>query len=206
MDNALSEAIFKGEYDWALHVGTLAVVWGLPIVECWADRLKKLRPPAQAVPDPGLINRFRHVRALSRPGASEFVNAATDFLYSTAVVDLRDGPLRLAVGDAGARWYGLQILDAHMETLANVGTRTFGPRPPTTLLIHRDASGPADVAADEATGEDAEHVVRSECPFLYIVGRISAAEGADLAGAHRLQDSLELGVAGARRALSPPDA
>jgi len=202
VDNALSEEIRKGEYDWALHVGTQAVVWGLPIVECWADRLKKLRPAAHAAPEPGLINRFRHVRALSRPGASEFVNAATDFLYSTAVVDLRDGPLRLTVGDAGERWYGLQILDAHMETLANVGTRTFGPRPPPTLLIHEDGPG----ASEAATGEDGEHVVRSACPFLYIVGRISAAEGPDLDGAHRFQDSLDLAVAGARRDLPPGDA
>lgn len=192
MDNTLAQEIGKGEYDWAFHVGTHAVVWGLPIVECWSDRLKKLRPSPEADPDPALVNRFRHVRALSRPGASEFVNAATDFLYSTAVIDLRQGPLRLRGASADGRWYGLQVLDAHMETLANIGTRTIGALAPDVLLVHADH-------ADDAQASASGWIVRSDSPFLYIVGRIAAADGDDLAGAHRLQDSLQLGPADERQ-------
>jgi hypothetical protein len=184
LDNQLLQEIEKGQYDWAFQIGTLAFVWGLPIVTCWGDRLKKLRPSPEAAPDPALVNRFRHVRTLSRPGASEFVNAATDFLYSTAVIDLRGGPLRLGGGDFDGRWYGLQVLDAHMETLANIGTRTCGDRVPDVLLAQTGH------AIEAAPGEWA---IRSDCPFLYIVGRIAACDrDEDLAAAHRLQDALRI--------------
>ena len=183
LDSNILKEIGKGQYDWAMQIGTLAFVWGLPIVTCWSDRLKKLRPAADAPPDAGLVNRFRHVRALSAPGASEFVNAATDFLYSTAVIDLRNGPLRLSGGDFRGRWYGLQVLDAHMETLANIGTRTCGDRVPEVLLAYRDQE------IDAAPGQWS---IRSDCPFVYIVGRIAADAGEDLADAHCLQDALRI--------------
>ena len=198
MDSQLLQEIEKGQYDWAMQIGTLAFVWGLPVATCWADRLKKLRPSADAPPDPALVNRFRHVRALSRPGASEFVNAATDFLYSTAVIDLRGGPLRLSGGDFAGRWYGLQILDAHMETLANIGTRTCGDRVPDVLLAHGD---------DEIEALPDGWTIRSDCPFLYIVGRIAAAgHDDDLADAYRLQDALCLTPVAAEAGFDPADA
>ncbi len=181
MDSSILKEIGKGQYDWALQVGTLACIWGLPIVTCWSDRLKKLSPIGDTRPDPCLINRFRHVRTLSAPGASEFVNAATDFLYSTAVIDLRNGPLRLSGGDFSGRWYGLQILDAYMETMANIGTRTCGDVVPDVLLSYGDQgaiTGPGDWS------------IHSESPFVYIVGRIAADAGEDLSDAHRLQDAL----------------
>ncbi len=183
MDSNILKEIGKGQYDWAMQVGTLAFIWGLPIVTCWSDRLKKLRSGSDVAPDAGLVNRFRHVRALSAPGASEFVNAATDFLYSTAVVDLRNGPLRLSGGDFSGRWYGLQVLDAHMETLANIGTRTCGDQVPEVLLAYRDQ----DVGVSQHPW-----TIRSDSPFVYIVGRIAAGVGEDLADAHRLQDAMQI--------------
>jgi hypothetical protein len=183
LDSNILKEIGKGQYDWALQVGALAFIWGLPIVTCWADRLKKLCPIGEMRPDRGLINRFRHVRTLSAPGASEFVNAATDFLYSTAVIDLRNGPLRLSGGDFSGRWYGLQILDAHMETMANIGTRTCGDAVPSVLL----ACGDQHVEADSG-----EWSIHSDSPFVYIVGRIAADAGEDLTDAHSLQDALTI--------------
>ncbi len=183
MDSSILKEIGKGQYDWAQQVGTLACIWGLPIVTCWSDRLKKLCPIGETRPDPGLINRFRHVRTLSAPGASEFVNAATDFLYSTAVIDLRNGPLRLSGGDFSGRWYGLQILDAHMETMANIGTRTCGDVVPNALLSYGDQTSTADPG---------EWSIHSDSPFVYIVGRVAADVSEDLTDVHRLQDTLTI--------------
>jgi hypothetical protein len=183
LDSNILKEIGKGQYDWAQQVGVLACIWGLPIVTCWSDRLKKLCPTGTTQPDPDLINRFRHVRALSAPGASEFVNAATDFLYSTAVIDLRNGPLRLCGGDFSGRWYGLQVLDAYMETMANIGTRTCGDAVPNVLLSYGDQT---------ITADPGDWSICSDTPFVYIVGRIAADAGEDMADAHRLQDALTI--------------
>ena len=44
MDSNILKEIGKGQYDWAMQIGTLAFIWGLPIVTCWSDRLKKCSP------------------------------------------------------------------------------------------------------------------------------------------------------------------
>ena len=128
------------------------------------------------------LNVFRHVRTLSTPDSSEFVNAACDFLYSTAVIDLRAGPLQLSGPDFGSRWYGLQILDAYMETVENIGTRTVGERVPTTAIARR---GTAALLGQE-------RILWVDSEFLYIVVRIAADPLEDLTVVHRLQDKLAL--------------
>lgn len=198
MENGLIGEIEQGREDWAFHLGTLAYVWGYPLLECWKDRLKKVRPatPGDGVHAAALINAFRHVRELSSARSSEFVSAASDFLYSTAVIDLRNGPLQLTAADFGARWYGLQVLDARMETLANLGTRTFGDQLPRVVLAN--ASDVLDSAADTIT-------IRSGIAYLYIVARLAVRPGEDAALVHPLQDALRLAPLGphTHRELSP---
>lgn len=178
----LAAEVRQGQEDWAFSIGVQAYIWGYPLVECWKDRLKKLGGDAAAV------NHFRHVRALATPQASEFVNAATDFLYSTAVIDLSAGPLLLTAPDFGTRWYVLQILDAYMETIDNLGTRTVGGQAPPVLLAR---SGTVKPPAGT-------RLIECACDHLYIVARIAADPAETLAPVHALQDGLQL------RPLHPP--
>lgn len=174
--NVLQE-IERGQEDWAFCLGVQAYIWGYPIVECWKDRLKKMGAQNDQV-----LNAFRHVRALSSPESHEFVNAATDFLYSTAVLDLRDGPLVLRAPDFKGRWYVLQILDPYMETIANFGTRTCGDRlVPIVIGNGRIPNVPTGMRK-LIGGSD----------FLYIVARIAVDPDEDMRAVHALQDGLTL--------------
>ena len=164
--NILQE-IEQGQHDWAFTLGVQAVVWGFPLVQCWKDRMSKLER------SDGVLNRFRHVRELATPGATEYVNAGTDFLYSNAVLDLRRGPVVVSGPDFGARWYGLQVLDAHMETLCNLGTRTMGSTIRPTVLVGSNGAAVLDARDDV-------DVVRCSSDFLYIVGRIAVGANEDL--------------------------
>ena len=178
----IPEMVAKGQEQWAFSVGVQAYIWGLPIVKCWRDRLAKMQPSEPA--SGWLINRFRHVRELASADGAEFVNAATDFLYSTAVIDLSQGSVRLTAPPAKGRWYRLQVLDAYMDTIANLGTRTFGEQLPPVILAKQ---GDAVAAAQD------EHIVYSDSDFLYIVGRVAADNSrADLGLARELQDGLQL--------------
>jgi len=187
MNIDLLSEIEKGQEDWAFHIGVQAYIWGYPIVECWNDRLKKSTYADDELnidhPQPDTINTFRHVRSLSSYDSSEFINAATDFLYSTAVVNLREGPLLLTAPDFQGRWVGIQILDAYMETLANVGTRTFGNLLPTTFLTNHQSliNAPKDTT-----------VVKSDLDYIYIVVRISTDPHEDITQVHALQNNIKL--------------
>jgi hypothetical protein len=199
----------QGQEDWAFSVGVQAYVWGYPIVECWRDRLKKMGVEPRLAGESGgapVLNAFRHVRALSTPESDEFVNSATDFLYSTAVLDLRGGPLKLETPDFDGRWYVLQVLDPYMETIANLGTRTFGARVPPVVIVNDQApSVPAST-----------QVIRGGSDYLYVVARIAVDPQEDMRQVHRLQDGLRLGhldpssqsaafANGGREALPSPD-
>lgn len=182
----LAAELRQGQEDWAFSIGVQAYIWGYPIVECWKDRLKKLGGEAAAV------NRFRHVRALATPQASEFVNAATDFLYSTAVIDLAAGPLLLRAPDFGARWYVLQLLDPYMETIENLGTRSSGGQLPRVLLARAGTVDPPQGA----------RLIECSSDHLYIVARIAADPAESLVPVHALQDALQLQPLQAPRAAA----
>ncbi|MDQ3287563.1 MAG: DUF1254 domain-containing protein [Pseudomonadota bacterium] len=189
----LQASIAEGQEDWAFSVGVQAYIWGLPIIKCWKYRLEKIGESAATRCESDVqtkaVNEFQHMRSLSTPGASRFVNSATDFLYSTAVLDLSAGPLMLDAPDFGRRWYGLQVLDPYMETLANLGTRTFGSRLPPIMIANRRH------AAHVPSGT---HAVFSDSDFVYVIGRIAAGSDEDLAPAHALQDGLALTACGIR--------
>lgn len=181
----LRASIDQGQEDWAFSVGVQAYIWGLPIIRCWKYRLEKVGASSTSADAPA-VNVFQHMRSLSTPGSSRFVNSATDFLYSTAVLDLSGGPLMLKAPDFDRRWYGLQILDPYMETVANLGTRTYGSRLPTVIIANRQQ--PPSVVPQGA------RVVLCGSDFLYVVGRIAAGAREDLTHVHALQDGLQLGA------------
>lgn len=183
----LRASIDQGQEDWAFSVGVQAYIWGLPIIKCWKYRLEKVGASSPGANAP-VVNVFQHMRSLSTRESSRFVNSATDFLYSTAVLDLSGGPLVLQAPDFHQRWYGLQVLDPYMETVANLGTRTFGSRLPTVVIANRHQ--PAPVVPEGA------HIVLCDNDFLYVVGRVAAGASENLAPVHALQDGLRVGGLG----------
>ena len=186
MDTHLLAEVQQGQEDWAFHIGAQAYIWGLPIVECWKDRLSKSR--SGTLSDTGadtdyVTNIFRHARHLASSEQSEFVNSATDFIYSTAVIDLSTGPLLLTAPDFQHRWYGIQVLDAYMETLANLGTRTYGRQLPPVIMSKGEYKGKLPEGAT---------LIQSDIDYVFIVARIAVDPNEELAPVHALQDALRL--------------
>lgn len=179
----LRASIDQGQEDWAFSVGVQAYIWGLPIIKCWKYRLERVGASSSGADAP-VVNVFQHMRSLSTRESSRFVNSATDFLYSTAVLDLSTGPLVLHAPDFQQRWYGLQLLDPYMETVANLGTRTFGSRLPTVVIANRRKPRPQV--------PEGAHLVLGDSDFLYVVGRIAAGAREQLAPVHALQEELRL--------------
>jgi hypothetical protein len=180
MGSDIQKSIEQGQEDWAFNIGVQLFVWGLPILECWKYRLGKVIASTSG-DDAQRINCFHHMRGLSTRESSKFVNSATDFLYSTAVLDLHGGPLVLTAPDFQGRWYGLQVLDPYMETLANLGTRTYGDQLPTVVIANK---------RDQCKVPEHATVIYSDSDFLYVVGRIAAGDREDLAVVNALQDGL----------------
>jgi len=130
----IQKLIADGQKDWAQCVATTICIWGMPIVACWKDRLEKMQGLSSDGEAKLFINEFRHQRSIANGSDDEFVNAGSDFLYSTAVIDLGRGPVTLQSGNFGKRWFGVQLLDPHMETVENFGTRRTGSQITRTVI------------------------------------------------------------------------
>ena len=143
----------------------------------------------------GRANEFRHVRALASASSRRVTTPNNDTLYSSAWLDLRTGPIEIAIPASGQRYFSLALLDMHSNNFHIVGTRATGGHAHRFRLLPPDGSpGPGEV--------------RAPTWWVWAQARTLASGDADLPAAHALQDLLELIPSHARpqssTGLTPP--
>jgi hypothetical protein len=172
----------------AYSLGIQAVQWGMQWVKGWLVFHAMTAPlPAgveRAAGDsfPHGVNVWGHARALMTPEFRAVETPNTETLYSTALIDVADGPVIVVHPDFGDRYYRTSIWELHGDT-HTIGGRTYGNHPPPLAIVPLGWDGelPAGVEAIE---------VRSR---YTIVGPHIAVYGPDdLPDVHALQDQLKL--------------
>lgn len=153
-----------------------AWLYVLPLIEMANTRQMQL---------PGLeANRLHHVRTLADPTRRQVTAPNNDTLYSSAWLDLTQGPVTLSVPNAGSRYLAVQLMDMYTNTNACLSKRTagaeFGPNGATFTLI-----GPGQ----RSTGPNP---VRLTTPHGWLLSRILTDGGDDLPATHAVQDQLKL--------------
>lgn len=109
------------------------------------------------------LNTFAHSPQLLKAGESRVVTPNYDTLYSSAWLDLRQGPLVLHAPDTADRYYVLGLLDAYTNPFAHLGRRTTGTRAQAFWLSGPDWAG---------TVPPGMHPVRCPTPMVWIIGRL----------------------------------
>ena len=71
-------------------------------------------------------NTFQHKRTFPDPSFTDVVSPNADTLYSTAWLDLSNGPVMLSVPDTKGRYYLMPMLDAWTNVFQSPGKRTIG--------------------------------------------------------------------------------
>ena len=98
----------------------------------------------------GRPNAFTHARYL--PTATSGVNVVApsrDTVYSSAWLDLRDGPMLIEQPDMQDRFWLMPVLDQWTNVIADPGTRTVGNDPHTFLIAGPDWTGDAPAGVVE---------------------------------------------------------
>lgn len=141
-------------------------------------------------------NGFVHARTLADETAREVTTPNNDTIYSNAFVDLRGGPVTIAVPETGKRYFSLALMDAWSNNFAYFGQRATGGKALMVTLVGPDAAAPAGAA----------HVVRSPTPWVWALGRTLVSGPDDLPAARAVQDRLVIsgGVAGPVPTPVPP--
>lgn len=155
-----------------------AIVYGLPAALQYAH----LHRNVLASDAPRGFTQWHHDRELAGPGYGGFRTPNVDTLYSTAWLDLSQGPVELVVPAMGERYYTVNLLDSHSNAV-NLSTRTLGPEGGRVWL-----TGPG------WTGELPDDVrrLRVATAHVWVLMRIFVRSRADLPRVRALQDRVIL--------------
>ncbi|MFN3523196.1 MAG: DUF1254 domain-containing protein [Phenylobacterium sp.] len=126
------------------------------------------------------LNTLSHVRNLVDHTFRDITTPNNDTLYSTARIDLSQGPVSLTLPASGERYLSLALMDAYTNNFAILGTRTTGPDGGTFRLIGPNA---AAVGGDE---------VRSPTNQVWALARVLIDGPGDLEAARAVQSGLSI--------------
>lgn len=167
----------------AYHVGTLAYLYGFPIVDLLQNLYRETQQVAGA-PRAGPrapINQFYRFRERVTPTTAGTLRAPnSDTLYLSGWFDLRDEPVIIRAPDTAGRYYTLAITDFYSE-VQHVGRRTTGTAAQDFALV-----GPA------FTGElpAGVHEIRVPTHQAWVLGRVLVKGANDLAAARSVLEGF----------------
>ncbi|MGR5066307.1 DUF1254 domain-containing protein [Photobacterium sp. DNB22_13_2] len=133
----------------------------------------------------GPLNEFGHARRLSSPADADMPTANRDTLYSSAVLDLSQGPLVLSVPDVTERYYVINMFDMWHNLFQYVGTRETGSLEKEILIV------PPGWKADGEIPREL-NVVEAPTSKVWLWGRTQIMGEDDYAAAHAIQDQYTL--------------
>lgn len=100
-----------------------AWLYGLPLIEMATTRARALSGRGGT---PAGLNRFGHTRQLAGPQSRGVTAPNNDTLYSSAWLDLTQGPVTLTVPATGDRYISVAGMNMFTDNDFVLGTRTSG--------------------------------------------------------------------------------
>lgn len=166
----------------ALHMGTLAYIWGYPIVDMARQMHNETHRVAAAQPVLAPVNHFFQNQNLITPETSGELRAPnSDTLYVSGWFDLSKEPVVIQAPDTAGRYYTLAVTDFFNE-VTHLGRRTTGTHAQSFALIGPRWQGelPAGIKP-----------VRMATPQVWILGRIAVTGEQDLPAARAVMQAFK---------------
>jgi hypothetical protein len=113
------------------------------------------------------INQFANEQTYPSPTNSVIVRPNADTLYSTAWLNLANGPLVLQTPNTGSNFELFQFLDAYTNTFAGIGTRTTGSGAQSVLIAGPNWTG---------TVPQGLTLIKTPTNTVWIIGRIAVPQ------------------------------
>ena len=172
-----------------------AYVYLYPLVTMEITRRQSINKDAATHPPFGPPNQFHHLRAFPAAEFRAVVRPNFDTLYSSAWIDLSDGPVVVSTADTQDRYFMLPMLDMWTDVFANPGKRTTGTSAESFVLVPPGWSGdvPSGTRIDAPTA------------WVWVIGRTQTNGPADYAAVNAVQDGFGITAARRREFAVDPD-
>ncbi|MCK9930951.1 DUF1254 domain-containing protein [Frankia sp. Mgl5] len=172
-----------GQRDQVAAIAVEAYIFAYPLVTMELTRLQATNVEPGAAPGRAPMNQFAHVREFPDADFRMVVRPNFDTLYSSAWVDLTEGPVVVSAPDTDDRYYMLPVLDMWTDVFATPGKRSSGTAAADWALVPAGWSGrlPAGVGRIDAP-----------TPHVWIIGRTQTNGEADYDAVHKVQDGFQL--------------
>jgi hypothetical protein len=166
-----------------IDLGREAYIYGYPLVDGY-NVLRNYALDSTSPEYKGPLNTLTHTRRTARPEDRAVIAPNVDSPYSHAWLDLRNGPVRIAMPPFGAdRYVSLQLIDLYTFIVGYVSPRTFGRSGGDYLVV-----GPG--WAGDTTG--VRHVFRCPTQLCLAFFRTQQLTRADLTNVHAVQDGMSV--------------
>jgi hypothetical protein len=180
----------------ARDIAVSAYLYFYPLITMDVTRRQMTNIEAGKEVGKGPMNTFTNVTEYPPADMRIVVRPNFDTLYSSAWVDLTQGPVIVSAPDTGGRYYLLPMLDMWTDVFASPGWRTTGTQPGNFALVPPAWTGtlPQDVTRIDAP-----------TPYVWIIGRTKTDGSADYAAVNAIQAGYKLTPASAwGKAYTPP--
>jgi hypothetical protein len=172
----------------AYTLGVQAVLWGMQWVKAGQTFRMVSRPlPSGQAPspfdnNPHGINIWGHAQKLLNADFRTIETPNTETLYSSALLDLKDGPIVVVHPDYGDRYFRTSIWDLHSET-NTISQKQDGRHPPPYAIIPIGWQGEIPQGLKTIT-------IRSR--YVVLIPHIAVYGDADLPNVHAVQKDHKL--------------
>jgi len=169
----LSFLYAKSEY---IILGAEAYIYGYPLVMMDLTR-------TSSVISMGPENKLHRIRKFPDAAFKEVVRPNVDTLYTTAFIDMAQGPWVFEMAPNQQRYEVMPFMDAWTNVFTTPGTRSTGTTGGRYLLVGPQWTGPTPAGLT---------LIRAPSQMVWLIGRTQTNGEADYDVVHQLQDGLQL--------------
>jgi len=169
--------------DEAQVIAQEAYVYLYPLILMDITRKQMINLDPKVNPMGGPANAFTHMRSYPPADARTVVRPNFDTLYSSAWIDLTNGPVVLSAADTGGRYFMLPILDMWTDVFAVPGARTTGTGAANFAIVPPGWNGILPEGVDR---------ISSPTPYAWIIGRTQTNGIKDYEAVHKIQDGYTI--------------
>ena len=160
-----------------------AYIYLYPLIMMDITRRQAINSDPKTNPVGGPANAFSHIRAFPTADFRTVVRPNFDTLYSSAWLDLTEGPVIVSTADTGDRYFLLPMLDMWTDVFAVPGKRTNGTGAANFALVPPGWNGQLPQGVER---------MDAPTPYVWIIGRTQANGEKDYDAVHKVQDGYKI--------------